>query len=343
MKIVRLAIAVLALLYPLFLAALALTMQEIGERWWLVGATLYLPRIVWAAPLPFLVVALVAARRRALLWSQAAAALLLLFPLLGFVVPGPRGAGASPRLRILSYNVNSSFGGPENIVAEIDRYSPDVVVLQETWSSEGTARLLRDRYPVVETSTQFILASRYPVSSTTDPPKIDHRGQERSPRFIEQVLDTPLGAIRLYNVHPLSPRQALYTIRGTGLSHEIPSGHVFSSGNGAVFEENADLRELQIRAVSEAARSESGPVIIAGDTNLPDLSFVLHRYLSGYQDGFAKAGWGFGYTFPDYRWPWMRIDRILASDHFRFVGFQVGTSRASDHLCVVADLQRRDP
>jgi endonuclease/exonuclease/phosphatase family metal-dependent hydrolase len=37
----------------------------------------------------------------------------------------------------------------------------------------------------------------------------------------------------------------------------------------------------------------------------------------------------------------MRIDRILSSEQLRFVRFEVGASQASDHLCVVADLQRR--
>ena len=88
---------------------------------------------------------------------------------------------------------------------------------------------------------------------------------------------------------------------------------------------------------------EKGPVIIAGDTNLPGLSFVFHRSLSGFQDGFTRAGWGFGYTFPTNHVPWMRIDRVLASDELRFVRFEVGKSLVSDHHCVVADLQRRSP
>jgi hypothetical protein len=53
------------------------------------------------------------------------------------------------------------------------------------------------------------------------------------------------------------------------------------------------------------------------------------------------AGWGFGYTYPYNLFRWMRIDRIMASDQLRFVGFQRGSSTASDHVCVVADLQRR--
>jgi endonuclease/exonuclease/phosphatase (EEP) superfamily protein YafD len=69
---------------------------------------------------------------------------------------------------------------------------------------------------------------------------------------------------------------------------------------------------------------------------------VFADNLSVYQDGFRKAGWGFGYTFPNDRRPppWMRIDRILATDQLRFVRFDVGDSRASDHRCVVADVQK---
>jgi endonuclease/exonuclease/phosphatase family metal-dependent hydrolase len=99
-----------------------------------------------------------------------------------------------------------------------------------------------------------------------------------------------------------------------------------------------------VQEFAEAAAHEPGPAVIAGDTNLPDLSYILNRYLSAYQDGFAKVGSGFGYTFPtDHgRRPWMRIDRIFANQELRFVRFDIGHSLASDHLCVIADLQRQD-
>jgi endonuclease/exonuclease/phosphatase (EEP) superfamily protein YafD len=100
------------------------------------------------------------------------------------------------------------------------------------------------------------------------------------------------------------------------------------------------MRALQVQAVAEAARSESDAVLIAGDTNLPSLSLILNRELAGFQDGFTKAGWGFGYTFPTTRGDWMRIDRMLANDKLRFVHFEVGDSPVSDHDCIVADLQR---
>jgi endonuclease/exonuclease/phosphatase family metal-dependent hydrolase len=54
------------------------------------------------------------------------------------------------------------------------------------------------------------------------------------------------------------------------------------------------------------------------------------------------VGRGFGYTFPADQWiPWMRIDRILAGPELRFLHFEVGRRRGSDHLAVIADLARR--
>jgi endonuclease/exonuclease/phosphatase family metal-dependent hydrolase len=63
-----------------------------------------------------------------------------------------------------------------------------------------------------------------------------------------------------------------------------------------------------------------------------------------WKDGFATVGNGFGYTFPS-QWkyhpgPWMRLDRILAGPGLRFLSFELGGRRASDHLPVIADIAR---
>ncbi|MDP9001576.1 MAG: endonuclease/exonuclease/phosphatase family protein, partial [Myxococcota bacterium] len=248
-----------------------------------------------------------------------------------------------PVLRILSYNIDSALGGLPGIIDEIDRYSPDIVALQEVRTPEEISGFLRTRYPTVNASGQFILATRYTVSSSVGPEPVELDGRLRSPRFTQQVLQTPLGTISLYNIHPISPREVFHTIRGQGLGREMLSRRLFSSTNASIFETNSRVRSLQMRAVAATAQREPNPVLIAGDTNLPHLSLVLHQYLSGYQDGFTKVGWGFGYTFPTNRHPWLRLDRILASEQLRFVRFEVGSSPSSDHRCVVADVQRRRP
>jgi vancomycin resistance protein VanJ len=334
----------IAWVYPFSLLGMAAALRYAGENWWVASVALYLPRFLLAIPLPALVVALAAsARARRLLWAPTATSCLLLSMLTGFVPPWPTSpARDAPTMRVLSYNVNSALGGVANIVTEIESQSPDIVVLQEIGSaSEEIGTLLGERYPTVRVSGQFLLATRYPVVDVMQPEGIEFEGRIRSPRFVRQHLDTPLGAIALYNVHPISPRETFSTLRGHGLRGEILSGRLFSPAHAPVVEANGALRSRQVQAFADSARRESGPVVIAGDTNLPGLSFIYHQYLSGYQDGFGKAGWGLGYTFPNNRRvPWMRIDRILASMELHFVRFEVGRSAWSDHRCVVADLQR---
>jgi endonuclease/exonuclease/phosphatase (EEP) superfamily protein YafD len=341
----RRTVQALAVLYPLSLLGVAAALRNVGEAWWITTVGLYLPRILFAAPLPFIAIALRLLGMRRLLWAQALSGFLIVFPLMGFVLPWPtfRNRDAAS-LRVLSFNINAAYGGTAALLEQIDKYSPDVVLLQEVGEVDELSRLLRSRYPTVNVSSQFIVATRYPVLSTIYPDKLPYRGRLRSPRFVEQVLETPLGRIAFYNVHPLSPRAALFALRGEhGLKREIVSGRLFSGADGPGLDENTGLRALQVQALAEAARREADPVVIAGDTNLPGLSGILHRYLAQYKDGFVEASWGFGYTFPTNKWrPWMRIDRVLATDQLRFVGFDVGHSLASDHRCVVADLQRRD-
>src|SRR5436190_13621073 len=145
-------IAVLAMGYPMLLLLAILLLRFVGEAWWVTDVGLYLPRLPLALPLPFLALALWLCGRRRLLLTQLVAAVLLLFPLMGLVLPWPARAHAgAPRMRVLSYNVNSAYGGLDRILAEVDRFAPDVVLLQELFSNgEAAAARLRGRYPVVQ-------------------------------------------------------------------------------------------------------------------------------------------------------------------------------------------------
>lgn len=331
-----------AIAYPASLIVVVLIFRWVGERWWATGVALYLPRLGFAVPLPFIVAGLLVLRLWRLLYTQLLAALIVLFPLMGFVLPTPHFADdEAPRIRVLSYNVDSLNGGIDNVLAQIEKFSPDLVFLQEVYSDqEVMVERLRTRYPSVGTSAQFVFASRFPVISTEQPERVEFGGKLRTARFAKQVIETPLGPIAFYNVHPVSPREGLVAVRGEGVSHEVLTGRVFAARSTAM-QEGSALRELQIKAFADMAKQESGPVVIAGDTNLPSQSFFLNHFLSAYSDGFGQAGWGLGYTFPSYRHAWMRIDRIFTSDSLRVVAFEVGQSKASDHYCVVADVQKK--
>ena len=334
----------LAVAYPVALLLIILVLRLHGG-WWLARVMLYVPRIFFAIPLPFLVLGLALLRAWRFLLSQAAALLLVLFPLMGLVLPGPHSAdGAAPVLRVMSYNVNGGNWGYDKVLAQIDELHPDVVLMQEVLGHTGwLLDELKKRYLVAQQSTQFIVASKYPISVTVDPQRVLQGERQRSPRSLTYVIDTPLGTIAFYNVHPISPRHGLWSLRVGGFRNAIRSGTLFDKERTRKLDADGSLSDLQVALFASNASKETLPVIIGGDTNLPGLHPALGK-LDAFRDGFKAAGWGFGYTFPAGRRAWMRLDRIFANRQLRFVGFQVGKHDwASDHRCVIADLQKEKP
>src|ERR1700722_936883 len=84
----RVLATLLAIGYPAALLAVV-ALRFIGERWWVTTVALYLPRLGFALPLPFVVLA-AALRSARLLALQASSIALLIFPLLGLRLGGPR-------------------------------------------------------------------------------------------------------------------------------------------------------------------------------------------------------------------------------------------------------------
>jgi len=322
------------------LAVIVLALHFCGESWWVTTALLYVPSILFGVPLPFVVVILLLTGQRRLLWTQLVALLLLLFPLMGLVLPWPTFArSGAPSLRLLSLNADSGYAGPAAIITEIVALAPDVVLIQEGQFGGGElSEALRARYPNVQSSTQFAIASKFPIVSSTDPDRLPYYGRQRSPRFMRYVLATPIGTIALYSIHPVSPRGALRIHRFRDAIHQLRTGQFLAGDPEADLGGNTGLRILQVQAAAELAAKEQIPVVIAGDTNLPGPSLILREHLGQYNDAFRDAGWGFGYTFPA-KHRFLRLDRIFAGPELRFTSFQLGCRGVSDHLCVAADIE----
>jgi endonuclease/exonuclease/phosphatase (EEP) superfamily protein YafD len=320
----------------------------VGERWWLTAVLLYLPRIGFGLPLPVLALALLVRGPRWLLVSQLAAAALLVFPLMGLRLhgAGTPTAGAV-HLRVATLNSGTGRQGPEPILTVLHETEADVILLQETEHTQEEALKAGLAGYSVRIFGQFLLASRFPIQEVFEPPRVMHDGTPRSPRFVRYRVGTPAGVVQIYNVHPISPRDALAEVRGEGLAREVESGRLLSGAASSKVMDNTDLRLEQLEEIADDARQSTAPVIIAGDTNLPTLSWALERWFGDFQDGFSERGSGFGNTFPAPKHPWMRIDRVLADQHFRVLDFRVmndgDAKRASDHFAVVADLELPAP
>jgi len=324
------ALPMLAIGYPIALLIFMASLRFIGEKWWVTTIALYLPRAPFFIPLLPLSIAIVWCGPRKLLWTQLLAAALLL-ELLGFRVAWPRPpTPGALHLRIVTCNINGGGLGLKRILQPMLARDPDIIVLQEVNPTDS--RPLGNLVPgyKVRGYGQFWVASRFPITAVS-----------AQQEFAQYRIDTPAGAIAFFNVHPVSPRDGLETIRGDGVRHQLLRGDLFNTHARTVVDQNTAVRLAQLHNIVTTARSHSSqPVIIAGDTNLPDLSWAFAHWLGEYDDAFSSAGSGFGYSFPAPRDPWMRIDRILADkQHFRFRSFEVINQYISDHFAVTSELE----
>jgi vancomycin resistance protein VanJ len=337
---------VLAAGYLLSLVAVALSLPLVGERWWITTALLYLPRFGFALPLPVVVLALALFGPRKLLFLLPLPLALLLFPIMGLKLnltadrSGPDSGAERGTVRVLSYNV-AATDDPDEVLAVIRGADPDILVIQEHTDDleEALDKAMAGR--TRHRDGQFGLVSRYPIEDVYLPSKIAIPGSApRSARYVRYRLKSPLGSLQVFNIHPVSPRNGLEEARGDGLLQGLRQGRLGGKEGVAVMQANSFLRRRQIEEITaEAARSPL-PTIIAGDSNLPDGSWIYRRWLAHFTDGFSAVGLGFGYTYPAGR-PWMRIDRILADEQLSFRRFWVLPQVASDHLAVLAELRLR--
>jgi endonuclease/exonuclease/phosphatase (EEP) superfamily protein YafD len=332
---------VLAVGYLLALLGAVLGLRLVGERWWATTAALYLPRVWLALPLPFITLALLAFGPRRLLLTQVLAAALLAFPLLGLSLSLARAPtpGAS-HLRVLSYNVATGPYGTDKLMAQLRGAKPDLILLQE--SSLETNDAVRAAFPgfFLRADSEYLLASRFPIAEVAVAPPVPTRyGRDAVPPFVRYRLTTPTGPISLWSVHATSPHTVLEDMRGEGLRRELTSGRLFVMPTAPAVAANALLRAGELETIAAQAAASADPVIIAGDTNSPGLSWALGHWLGRFQDAFAVVGNGLGYTFPAPKRPWMRIDRVLVGPNIRVLAFEVLPRGPSDHLGVVADLE----
>ncbi|HEY6476336.1 MAG TPA: endonuclease/exonuclease/phosphatase family protein, partial [Polyangia bacterium] len=200
------AIRSLSIGYLLALAVAVAALRLGGERWWLATVALYLPRIVFALPLPFVVAALLWARAYRRLPIQLVCAGIVLFPLMGLRLSGPQAPTPDAwRFRVFTANIGNGAGGIDRVVARARSENPDLIVLEEV--DAGDVELLRAGFAgyAFWSAGQFAVASRFPIEEAALPPALLLEGRLYPRNYARCRLITPAGSMRLYAVHPISP------------------------------------------------------------------------------------------------------------------------------------------
>lgn len=226
------------------------------------------------------------------------------------------------RLRVLVHNVRGLRGGPGAVGRVVDRFAPDLLLLNET----GARRRLRE------------LTRGAGLEVASDPPSPSRRRVRnavlvRPPwRIVRRRMLRFEGSTRWY------PRGALIASVGrSGYRLWAVSVHL-----GLRPEE----RRRHAEQLSDALRGLDGPVVIGGDLNetsdRPAAAFLSERFW----DAWLLGGDAAGETYPSED-PTARIDYLFVSEGVRVERVLVpadGEARqVSDHLPVVAELQLPEP
>lgn len=320
-------------------AAVTLLLKFVSENWWVSAAMVYLPRSLYAVPGIALLPFALARSWRAVLFNLAAIGLVA-GPLMHAQYPLGDEADTPLKkdrtLRIVSCNVQRFRPDFASVLEEIGRMNPNVIALQDADANSAIlTRYLHEWHTA--RAGEFLVASKYPVRFV-DKCRPDSFERTSVARF---EIDTPAGTILLYDLHQMTPRQGLTALRPDSILTETGRGDL-----EAFVSLRADEARQTRQFVDQTRRRT--PALIVGDFNMPSDSSLYRTSWNDLANAFNTAGTGYGYTFPcqrQFQWPgglpWMRIDHILASDHWQIRRCWVGSANGSDHRPIAAVVELR--
>ena len=299
-----------------------------GDRWWPATLLLFSPRWLLAIPLLPLGLAAVGWQRRTLA-VVLLTLLLVLGPIMGFQVPWSAAVSTAPageRLRVFTCNIHYHKPNRAALVRLLAESKPDIVAVQELPSADPFDYFPPDQWHVLRVRRLF-LASRYPIRESV---RLGSESTKVPGSIMRYDLDTSDSVVTLFSLHLASPRDGLY--RAT---HHPTTGI-------AELEENSAVRWRQSEQLARLTEEVTGPVLLMGDFNTPAESAIFRHVWGRYTDAFAKAGWGWGYTFVGGKTA-VRIDHILAGPGWYCERCWVGANIGSPHRPVLADLILSEP
>lgn len=229
-------------------------------------------------------------------------------------------------LRVLTCNRGDHHG--HSLANFVAARRPDVVALQDALFAHAY-RSSASEWAGLKHGTQlgqFVLRSRYPIVkqemllADIRTPELGAIMYDRPGARFE--IDTGAGGhVVIYNIHLPSPR----TNFARYLAWEPWLGAVPLAGTEArqVREQIQRYWVAQreaMRLFVKSIESETLPVIVLGDWNIPDAGPLYRELTASLQDAHRSAGFGYGFTFPgDVNsflaggQPWLRIDYALCS------------------------------
>jgi endonuclease/exonuclease/phosphatase (EEP) superfamily protein YafD len=249
---------------------------------------------------------------------------------MGFCASWSSLTGATPvenaaLLRVMTYNAGERGNDPQVVGGFVQRERPDVLIVNE-WPAAASELLPRlpEGWHAAEHQTTIVF-SRYAIQSVEKLGPDRFRKPWRAPA-LRCELTTPFGTICVVGLHLDTPREGLEAMRGP------------LSRAGAEMEQMTEDRRSESELASQLAAESLGPVIVAGDFNMPVDSALYQRYWSSWQNAFSIAGLGYGHTKYT-RFFGIRIDHVLAGREWQVLSARIGPDLGGDHRPLLVDLQ----
>jgi endonuclease/exonuclease/phosphatase (EEP) superfamily protein YafD len=299
----------------------------VGDRWWGVAVALFVPRWLYLVPLPFLALASGLARRPKQWLLQGVLALVIAGPLMAVSLPihqlwDRRVEGT--RVRVMTLNRGTNVLDAKRLTEVIEQQEIDLICFQEFGDPNDTdvkAYLIEHGW---YGDRGGFVASRYPIVAVMPPLRDEYDTDFRySANVVRARIRTPGGLeFGLVSVHMPTLRYGFYRF----LEQDI----------AGLKQHSAWWDRQAIRLLDGLAEMRDVPILIGGDFNLPPDHASMAALGSLFRFAFEDAGWGYGYTRPS-RYPWFRIDHIMASPEWVFTRCWVGPDVGSDHLPLIAE------
>jgi endonuclease/exonuclease/phosphatase (EEP) superfamily protein YafD len=255
-------------------------------------------------------------RSKVLLSVWSIFAFMNLLPVASLYMPAPAANLASPRLKLLSLNLNSiSNRDYARAAACIRSFDPDLISLQEVNAAFGkylTENLAAYKFNQLLTNEQYEgmgLLSKFPITKTAA-----YRFGKNCP-VLSAVARTSLGDIQVLAVHPLPP------YGWDWWRQEV----------------------LFFEALAGLCRERTNSFVVMGDFNATAYGYHLNhlKSITHLQD--SCNGFGVQPTWPSGFAPMaIAIDHCLFSGDLLAVAHKVGPDISSDHLPLYVELSRKN-
>ena len=262
-------------------------------------------------------------------------------------------------IKIISYNVQlfatdekgrDSADLKNHIVQFLKAEGANIICLQEYHSMDRNVytplinmnnKLLKNSYyyesyfnPRFDQLSGLVIFSKY---KAVNKGKLKFQGSRTYGIYTDLLI---LGdTVRVFNIHLASIRLQASDIDFV-MKPAFKDQESFKNRSASIYTKLSNafiLREQQMKALQDEITHCSYPIILCGDFNDTPSSYVYSMLNDNLTDSFIKKGNNLGSTYAG-NIPFLRIDYIFTSRHFRVNEFERKKVGYSDHFPVISSI-----